>query len=234
MGDRNCLPGRQGGGGKFRGALSGIVFFLCPLAVFFFSCNRTEPRIVYGFIELVYFQGEERPEERYSFFILPEDDDGLENLDELYLYHDREGLRWTIGHEDWVQYEEEGKTWIGSRAIAMTDNEGLPRGQYRAVLINKGGEKSERTFTFDGPLEPSYPFPFLAVTEGRYRIESQYPQGHLLCYDGEGNLLQTVTGPPAEGLLSDLKLSSSIRFMALWAQDEELRCSSLTEAIPLR
>jgi hypothetical protein len=204
------------------------------MAALFLSCNRTEPRIAYGFIELVYFQGEERPEERYSFFILPEDDDGLENLEELYLYHDREGLRWLIGNEDWVRYEDEGKTWIGSRAIAMTDNEILPRGQYRAVLINKGGEKSERNFTFDGPEDPRYPFPYLTVTGGRYLIESQYPQGYLLCYDGEGNLLQTITGPPAEGILADLKLSDAARSMALWARDDGLRCSSLTEAVPLR
>ncbi|MDR1059111.1 MAG: hypothetical protein LBL43_06145 [Treponema sp.] len=204
------------------------------MAALFLSCNRTEPRIAYGFIELVYFQGEGRAEERYSFFILPEDDDGLENLDELYLYHDREGLRWLIGQEDWVQYEEEGKTWIGSRAIAMTDDEDLPRGQYRAVLINKGGEKSERHFTFDGPEDPRHPFPYLTVTGGRYLIESQYPQGYLLCYDGEGNLLQTITGPPAEGSLADLKLSDAARSMALWARDDGLRCSSLTEAVPLR
>jgi hypothetical protein len=213
---------------------AGLLLFLCPLAAGFFSCNRTEPRINYGFIELVYFQGEEGPEERYSFFILPEDEDGMENLEELYLYHDREGLRWTLGSEDWVYYEEEGKTWIGSRAIAMRDNEGLPRGQYRAVLINKGGEKSERTFTFDGPPEPRYPFPYLLAAEGRYRVDSRYPEGSFLCYDGEGVLLQTIPVPSAEGLLSELKLSGEAKSLALWARDGELRCSALTEAVPLR
>jgi hypothetical protein len=116
----------------------------------------------------------------------------------------------------------------------MTDNEGLPRGQYRAVLINKGGEKSERTFTFDGPEEPRYPFPFLTVTEGRYRIDSQYPLSYLLGYDGEGNLLQTITSPPPEGPVADLTLSSEVKSMALWARDDELHCSGLTEAVSLR
>jgi hypothetical protein len=200
----------------------------------FFSCSRNEPKILFGFMELVYYSGEEGPEERFSFFILPEDDDGVENMSELYLYHDREGLRWLIKSEDWVQYEEEGKIWIGSRNIAMSGDDHLPRGQYRAVLITKGGESTERRFTFDGPEDPPYPFPFLSINGGVYRIDSQYPVNHLICYDQEGNTIQTITITEIAGNIRDLRLSNNVRSAALWAEDPEYSISALTDAAILR
>ena len=200
----------------------------------FFSCSRAEPRIVYGFIELVYYWGEEKPDERYSFFILGEDDDGIENLSELYLYNDREGLRWLINSEDWVLHEEEGKTWIGSRNIAMTEDAPLPRGVYRAVLVNKGGEKTERNFTFDGPEDSPYPFPFLSINDGIYRIDSVYPFNHLICYDQQGKTVQTVTLTQIQGNTRDLRLANSVRTAALWAEDPEYHISALTDAASLR
>jgi hypothetical protein len=210
------------------------LFLLCVLAGFACSCSRTEPKIAYGFMELVYYQRDEKPEERFSFFVIPEDDDGIENLGELYLYHDREGLRWLLSPEDWVRVDENGKTWIGSRSIAVPEDESLPRGQYRAVLINKSGERTERLFTFDAPRDPRYPFPFVSVSEGRYRIDSQYPVNRFICYDQQGNILQTVSPPDIEGSIQDLKLSNSVRSLALWAEDTEYHTSSLTEAAAVR
>ena len=208
------------------------VMALCLLLVFF-SCSRSEPRILYGFIELVYYSGTDRAEERYSFFILAEDDDGVENLLELYLYHDREGLRWLINSTDWIQYEEDGKTWIGSRNIAM-EAASLPRGQYRAVLVNRGGEKTERRFTFDGPENPPYPFPSFSVDDGVYRIDSRYPVNHLVCYDQQGRAVQTLAFSGIQGNIRDLGLPNNARTAALWAEDPDYRISAFTEAAVVR
>jgi hypothetical protein len=203
------------------------------IGVLFCSCSRGEPEILFGFMELVYYPGEQKPEERYTFFVLPEDDDGIENLAELQLRHDREGLGWNISSGDWVSYEDgEGKTWIGSRSIAMPENETLPRGRYRAVLINKGGERVERGFTFDAPEDPRYPFPFLFIEEGMYRIDSQYPVHRLICYDQQGNIVETIALSGLEGSLESLPASG--RSAALWAEDPEYHVSALTEAVSLR
>jgi hypothetical protein len=173
-------------------------------------------------------------EERLSFFIIAEDDDGIENLAELYLYHDREGLRWLFTSADWLHLSEEETTWIGSHAIVMPDNEPLPRGQYRAVLVNRAGRKIERHFTLDMPVEPRFPFPSLSLTQGRYRIESEYPEHFLLCYDESGNALAPVTVPKLEDSLASLKLPSSTRSVALWAEDSEYQTSAITETLLLR
>jgi hypothetical protein len=205
------------------------VFF--PLAV---SCSRTEPRISFGFIELVYYQDKDKPLERFSFFIIPEDDDGIENLEELYLYHDREQLRWHIKHDDWVSYTHEGTTWIGSRSIAIGEDENLPRGQFRAVLITKGGERSERNFSFDAPEHPRFPFPALKISEGRYTVDSAYPANHLVCYDEKGNHIYSENLTSLNGALSDLKIPSQARTAALWAEDAEYFTSAITYVTALR
>jgi hypothetical protein len=207
------------------------VFFSTGLAA---SCSRSEPRIPFGFIELVYYQESAMPAERFSFFVISEDDDGLENLDELRLHHDREGLRWILKSDDWVSYEDEGKTWIGSRGIAMPGDDTLPRGQYRAVLVSKGGEKAERAFTFDAPEDSRFPFPYLVVTEGRYRFDSQYPENKFICYDAEGNFVKTIPLVNPAGSVSSLDIPSSVRTIALWADDPEYFTSARTDPVSIR
>jgi hypothetical protein len=205
------------------------------LAVFLaVSCNRSEPKITYGFIELVYYQGNVRPREFFSFFIIPDDEDGIENLADLYLYHDREQLRWHISSEDWVTHTESGTSWIGSRSIAIREGESLPRGQFRAVLINKGGEKSERNFSFDAPEQPVHPFPRLEISEQRYTVTSSYPQNQLVCYDEQGNYVHTAHLVALTGTIDDLNLPSNARTAALWAQDTQRFTSAYTDVAVIR
>jgi hypothetical protein len=185
---------------------------------------------------LVYYESPRLGEERFSFFILPKDEDGVEDLSDLYLYHDLAGLSWRLSAGDWVAYESEGQTWIGSRSIAMLDGETLPRGQFRAVLVDKGGERGERLFAFDAPDEPRYPFPSLRYTAEtrRYRIESQYPRHYFICYDDAGNYLGTEPVAALEGSTGDLNLPSGTRLAALWAEDPERSVSALTNLVSLR
>jgi hypothetical protein len=213
---------------------AGLPLFFGFCALVCAACSRSEPKIEFGSLELVYYPGETMPEERYSFFILPDDDDGIENLDELYLYHDREGLRWRINAADWVRLDLENKVWVGTRSIAMQDNESLPRGQYRAVLVNKGGERTERQFTFDAPETPRYPYPFFSAFDGIYRIDSQYPQNRFICYNQEGAFVQTTPIFSPSGNINDLNFPGSVRSIALWAEDPEYHTSALTEAVSIR
>jgi len=205
------------------------------LAVFLaVSCSRSEPKIAFGFIELVYYQDNNRPQERFSFFIIPEDEEGVENLADLYLYHDREQLRWHIKSEDWISYTQDGKTWIGTRSIAIGEDEILPRGQYRAVLVNKGGEKAERNFSFDAPAEPRFPFPVLDISNGQYTVTSLYPRNSLVFYDDQGNYVHTETLSDLSGELSDLDIPSNARTAALWAEDTQYFTSAYTYVTSIR
>jgi len=210
------------------------VLLFCAVLFAVISCSRTEPKISFGFIELVYYQDKEKPLERFSFFIIPEDEEGIENLEDLYLYHDRDQLRWHIKSNDWVSYTHEGKTWIGSRSISIGEDENLPRGQFRAVLVNKGGEKSERNFTFDAPVDPRFPFPTLQISGGRYTVESAYPSNRLLCYDEQGNHIFSVKLASLNGSVNDLGIPSQARTAALWAEDTQYFTSAITYVTALR
>jgi hypothetical protein len=209
-----------------------LIIFITTFALFF-SCSRSAPEIPFGFITLNYYQEKNGPEERFSFFIIAKDEDGINNIAELYLYNDKEQLRWTILPEDWIVYEEDGKTWIGSRSIAMDKGERLPRGLFRAVLINKGGEKTERTFTFDAPEESRFPFPSLTISNNEYHVSSNYPDNHLIFYDAQGNNIKTVNLNALSGPLSELDISSEIRIISLWAEDPEYFTSALTDVVPI-
>jgi len=203
------------------------------LAIFWsVSCTNSKPEITFGFLQLVLYQTEEGPREQFSFFIIPEDEDGLENLDELYLYHDREQLRWQIKSDEWVTYTQGERTWIGTRSIAVTDGGGLPRGLYRAVLVNKGGESAERTFTFDGAVR--YPFPEIEITDDKYTVKSNWPVNRLVCYDRSGNYIATVKLSSLTGDVSDLNLSSNARTVALWTEDEDNNISAFTNVVSVR
>jgi hypothetical protein len=220
---------------KLNGRIILNISFLLALTialVLTVSCSRTKPEIAFGFIKLVLYQGQgdEEPSEYFSFFIIPEDDDGLENLDELYLFHDREQLRWQIKSDEWINYTHDGREWIGTRSIAVAEGS-LPRGVFRAVLVNKGGESSERSFTYDG--EVRFPFPEITIYDGFYIIHSEWPINRLVCYDRTGNYSRTITLTSLSGSISELRLPSSVRSVALWAEDEDNFCSAFTNVVPI-
>jgi len=207
-----------------------ISFFAILICIFCISCTRTEPKILYGFIKLVQYQGETRPVEYFSFFIQVEDEDGLENLEDLRLFHDMEQLSWFIQGDEWLKYRFDGRDWIGTRSIAVTSGN-LPRGVFRAVLTNKGGESTERSFTYDGRVR--FSFPELVISGGVYTINSQWPVNRLVLYNNTGEYVSTVTLQSQTGNISQLRLPSAARTAALWAEDEDNFCSAFTNVVPI-
>ncbi|MCL2758854.1 MAG: hypothetical protein FWD22_01425 [Treponema sp.] len=207
-----------------------ILFFAVLVAFLSVSCTKSAPVITYGYLQLVLYQGDDEPQEHFSFFVMAEDEDGIANLDELYLYHDREQLRWKINNEEWLHQTIDGKDWIGTRSITIKDGS-LPRGLYRAVLVNKGGESTERSFTYDGNVR--FPFPEIEISGGIYSVNSQWPVNHLVCYDVSGNHVATVRLPSVMGNVSQLRIPSNARTAALWAEDEANFCSAFTNVVPI-
>jgi hypothetical protein len=199
------------------------------------TCSRNEPRIAFYYMSVNYYRTEGRPYARLTFLALPEDDDGIEDIEELQLYNDSEGLVWSFTEETWLVVKDDDKTWIGNYDIAMPDDGSLPGGQYRAVIIDKSGEKSERSFGFEID-DDRHPFPLFSIdlAAGTYTIQTTYPDLYFLCYDQQGNNTSTVPVSIKEGTISGLNLNSSIRSVALWAEDKEYFCSALTEIVPIK
>jgi hypothetical protein len=67
-----------------------------------------------------------------------------------------------------------------------------------------------------------------------YRIDSEYPAHHLICYDSQGNNVGIINLQNLEGPLSELRISGDVRGVALWAEDPEYRTSALTDVAAIR
>jgi hypothetical protein len=102
------------------------------------------------------------------------------------------------------------------------------------VLVNKGGEKSERNITFDAPSQPRFVFPTIAVENENYTVISSYPVNRIITYDGQGNFLTTVELSSLSGALSTLNLPNNTGMIALWADDPERLTSAYTDVVPIR
>ncbi|MDR2543591.1 MAG: hypothetical protein LBC80_09140 [Treponema sp.] len=215
---------------KIKKRITQLIFVLVFL-VLIISCSRSKPEILFGFVKLVMYQGDQYPQEHLTFFVMVDDEDGIENLDRLYIYHDREQLRWSIQSDEWVVLDDSGRYWIGTRSITIRDDI-IPKGVYRAVLINKGGESTERSFTFDGNV--LYSFPEITISDDIYNIESEWPVNRLVAFDRNGSYIATTLLTSLSGNISQLRLPSSARSVALWAEDEDNFCSAFTNAVSIR
>jgi hypothetical protein len=216
--------------------LLNVVFVISAIFLFYIlaSCSRSSPTIAFSTMTLNYIEQDAAPVPTLNFFVIANDDDGYEDLAELRLYNDYDGLVWSFTPETWMRHDEAGNIWLGSNKIVMAGGELFPSGQYRAVLIDKGGERTERTFGFDVPAIPRYPFPRLTIIEDSYRIDSEYPESYFLCYNTDGSYSRSIKLSAKTGSISSLRLSSDILSVALWARDMAHSTSALTNMTPIR
>lgn len=198
------------------------------------SCSQAKPRIIGVSLKLVYRQMGAAPVERLSCFVFAEDDDGDADLEELRLVNDRSQLYWTLTSSDWITVVKTGQTWFGSHAISMPEGMKFPRGSYRLVLVDKGGERDERALSFDAPSKSERPFPALAFSSGSYAVSSAYPKNLLIAYGASGAVLRTLELTEKEGKLADLSLGPNVVTVALWAEDEAGSVAAFTDPIPIK
>ncbi|GMO41660.1 MAG: hypothetical protein Ta2B_21600 [Termitinemataceae bacterium] len=212
-----------------------LLCFVTAVLFVLSACSRAAPTLAYSFMQLVYMEGEDDTYiPHITFFVLADDEDGVEDIAELRLYNDFEGLVWKATADNWTQLTENEKTWIGSRDFVMPAGEPIPNGQFRAVLIDKGGDQGTRTFGFDGAAQSRYPFPKVAAADGTYSIVSAYPQNSFLCYSGTGEYKSTVTITKKTGNISELSLGNDIVSIALWAADSSNSVSVVTKQHPVK
>ncbi|MDR0539657.1 MAG: hypothetical protein LBG74_04040 [Spirochaetaceae bacterium] len=185
-------------------------------------------------MRLVYYEENTGVTPRLSFFALITDDDGPEDIEEVRLYHDFEGLLWVFKKNNWVTHIEENNVWIGSHTLSMAGNEEFPSGQWRAVVADKSGERSERVFGFDVPKESKYPFPKFTIENGNWTLESDYPEHFLLCYDQSGNFLRTLILQGKNGTVQTLGLPPETQNVAYWGEDSAGMTAALTKSTAVK
>lgn len=215
----------------FRFVFLSIFFYA---AILFASCTRAQPTIEFWTMRTVWNRSGETQFPSVIFFVTANDPDGPDDLEELRLYHDEEGLLWRWTQEQWTQFEEAGRIWIGNKQLRMPQGEVFPSGQYKAVVSDKAGEQGERTFSFDPPKDSRYKFPTITVTEGVWTVVSDYPDNYFICYHSDGIYRNIVKLDKKTGTVIDLRLAADVFSIALWADDPNEQVSALSDIVPIR
>lgn len=185
-------------------------------------------------MQLILFQEESGIEPRLLFFALVNDADGMEDIAELQLYNDSEGLFWSLTPDKWVNFEESGLRWLGSRNITFPAGEKFPGGGFRAVLLDKGGERNEKIIGFSADAVTRHPFPKFSVANDNYKAESEYPENSLFLYNEAGTLRGTIKLNSKTGTVSSLNVPADTFSVELWAVDREYSVQAVTKRTSIK
>ena len=173
-----------------RGHLSRLLLFFALLGLG--GCQNSAPRVESTDWELFRIKSTVDGEvyERLSLFLAAVDDEGVEDLDQLYLYHPESRLYWELTVEEWEEKNREGREWIGCSSFEGIDR--LPRGEYRYILIDRAGDRSEESLFLDQPLatgEEEEFFPSLRRKGDILLLETGGEEAFIVAEAAEGRVL---------------------------------------------
>ncbi len=138
-------------------------------------------------------------EERLSFFASVADGDGVDDIEYLFLVNDALELSWTLEPGTWVRHEEGSIVWIGSNGLRAPGGN-IPRGKYRAILVDMAGERSERTIMVSAPKTEGAILPSITMEADFLSVRSPYSANTALFLDSGGNVV--ASAPIAAGRIS--------------------------------
>ena len=132
------------------------------------------------------------PVQSLSLFIHASDEDGEEDLDQIYLIHDDLYRFWSIPSDLWQSYSDQDIRWIGFNGLIAPGDGSFPEGNYRILLIDAGGERDETSFFLRNniPDAESLQLPQIQFDQNTLNVYSDYPKFQLWFYDIDGNLIE--------------------------------------------
>ena len=173
------------------GALRLLLFLI--LAMLLPSCTGEPPEIVRVFwrMNLVEQREQDLTYQSLSLFIKPNDPDGFEDIEEVFLINDEQELFWRLDGESWAQSGSEQEIWIGSNSLQMPDGASFPAGEYRILLRDVGGDSAEQTIRLTpvSTREAKRYLPEVTIEGLRISVEGQAPEYQLWVYDSGGRYL---------------------------------------------
>jgi hypothetical protein len=180
------------------------------------SCSVNPPGFVSTSHRLIVLgtDGTGEREERLSFFASLEDQDGVADIEFLYVIHDEAELAWTLTVDNWIRRDEGSTIWLGSNGLQPGDDVLMPRGRYRAVVVDKAGERDEVIFSLSAPATKAYALPAIRRDGSQLTLVSPYQVNTLFFLDPADNPVKTVGINPGTSSLDALWGDSSWRTAA--------------------
>jgi len=183
-----------------------LISALCLVALFLLGCTGEPPEIMQVFWQLNMVEDLEQnlTYQSLSLFVKPNDPDGFEDIEELYLINDEQELFWRLDVESWTQSGTEGEIWIGSNSLKMPDGSSFPAGEYRILLRDVGGDSAEQTIRllFVSPKQARMYLPKVTVGNGEIRVSGEAGEYQLWVYDPGGRYIASF---PVSGKALTLK-----------------------------
>ena len=126
--------------------LNKLILLSC-LILLLGACSESAPKISQTFwqINLVHDNKTGKNTQALTIFVMASDDDGVDDMDKMYVINDEHQLFWEISGKD-LRLEKygENEVWMGSSLITMTDpEESIPSGTYRIMLLDSSGERAK-------------------------------------------------------------------------------------------
>lgn len=168
--------------------------FSIIIFVLVISCSGNPPELLESWSQLniINDPGKENPIQALSFFLHAKDEDGEGELDQIYLIHDEMQLVWSIPHEQWSTFTDQGNQWMGFNHLLGPGDGVFPEGDYRILLIDIGGERAESSFYVRNniPIKEDLLLPVISHDIEKFSIQSDFPLFEVWFYDGEGQLIE--------------------------------------------
>lgn len=172
------------------------LIFLGLSSWFFFACESSPPEIVdvQWQINIVERLDTKSFEENLTFFVFAKDDDGESDLESLYLMHDDSEQFWKLTKDTWSVKSGNNETWIGCADMVMPDNSPIPRGDYRVLLYDASGTKSEKSIKIDTVvINPKrVKFPSIRGEKGLLLLESNFENTIAIFFDRNRRYIDSV------------------------------------------
>lgn len=176
--------------------LGRIKLVLIFSVVLLISCSGSIPQIGQIIWQINFIKAPEKNNivQALSLFILVEDEDGISDIDAVYIIHDESELFWKLDADIWTIKVISGKNWLGSNSIYMNDSSSLPSGAYRIMVIDKAGERDSGNINISSTMlkpDKNIIFPGLKIASD-IEIESGFTDNTLWVYDESMQLVKNL------------------------------------------
>lgn len=176
--------------------LSTGLLVTCTLVFFLAACEQNTPSIltINSQHTVVSDYGSGMTYDALSLSLRVNDEDGVEDLESLFIMNYEEELYWKFISADWHEEKRNQEVWISLPLLRMPDFSPIPAGKYQINLFDLSGKKGESNVTISSLktdlLEKSVPA--ISIDEESVTVVSQYDQNRLLIFGRDNTLLRIL------------------------------------------
>ena len=157
--------------------LNKFILLLCLILVLG-SCSESAPKISQTFwqINLMHDQKTGKNSQALTIFVMASDDDGVDDMEKMYVINDEHQLYWEISGKDLrIEKYGENEVWMGSNFITMPAPEDkIPSGTYRIMLLDSSGERAKTSIVISNNIKGAPDkWPSLAKVGGGVKVDGK-------------------------------------------------------------